>query len=1020
MPRKNILTHFPSRAVLPSSGFVERGLIMLVPSLSKAIKIFFSYDTSTSKDKRLFDQLANHLSILKRQQLIQECYDSAISAGNDIARCVEAYMNTVDIIVLLISADFFASERCYQLEMKRAVELSKTGAVRLIPVILRPTDWKVFPLSEYSPLPPDGTPVSRWKNIDAALVEVVKGIRKVIEEISSQGMKTRTSLAPPKFPLYHVPYRYNTFFTDRDTILALLSSSFASLSAQALQTPTLALNGLGGIGKTQIALTYLYRSPHYQAILWLNASSYDVFTTEAMALADRLALPEKDREDEQHLFSALKQWLQNQTAWLLVLDQVDDITLIDLIVPPQSKGHVLLTTRTQALGNVASAIHIEAMDSDFSVLFLLHRAGLLPAEASLDQAPAEIVDQARNIAHLLDRLPLALDQAGAYLEETGCSLATYLSSYQEERQTLLSQRGQIVDSHPQSVTITLMLAFEHVARKHPVNLEFLHLLAFLHPDAIPETLLTQGRLELQEPLQSLIARSLAFNQALADLRRFSLISHGADRTVLQIHRIVQDVLIDTLTPEQQRDWAQQAVRLVNHVFPEVHFDTWTECERYLPQAQQCAVLIADFQLILKEGALLLERLGSYCSQRAVSMEAERYLIQALSLYEHHLGADSLEAAQALSSLALLYYQDAQYQQAEVLHLRALKLREQLCGLDDPLTAESLHNLALVYGDQEHYQQAEQIYLQVLSLDEHIADSDPHETAKTLNNLGLTYYQQGKYAQAETAYQRALTLYRSILSSDHPDLAYTLNGLGTLAEKQGDYQQAEELYQQALAIREKTLGNEHPATAHSINKLADIYELQGNDQQAEEFYLRALHMSEQTREADHPDIALFLNNLAFLANKQGHYQQAEEFYLRALHIYEHSLGAEHSKVARVLNNLGLLSRNTGNQERAEELLRRALALRKQVLDLTHPDIAESLSNLADLLSHQHVYDEAETLFQQALAHLQQTFAPRHPRIIQVQEQYASLLMRMNKKKEAQALLQITEEDQESEEHPHNDE
>jgi hypothetical protein len=98
---------------------------------------------------------------LKRQQLIDEWYDSAISRGSNIAQFIEAHMSTVDIIVLLISADFFASERCYELEMKRALELSAAGAVRLIPVFLSPVDWHIAPLDQYSPLPPDGKPVSK-------------------------------------------------------------------------------------------------------------------------------------------------------------------------------------------------------------------------------------------------------------------------------------------------------------------------------------------------------------------------------------------------------------------------------------------------------------------------------------------------------------------------------------------------------------------------------------------------------------------------------------------------------------------------------------------------------------------------------------------------------------------------------------------------------------------------------------------------------------------------------------------
>lgn len=139
----------------------QRISTMPFSSLSKAIKIFFSYAISAPKDKHLFDQLRTHLIALKRQQLIDEWYDSAISRGSNIAQFIEAHMSTVDIIVLLISADFFASERCYELEMKRALELSAAGAVRLIPVFLSPVDWHIAPLDQYSPLPPDGKPVSK-------------------------------------------------------------------------------------------------------------------------------------------------------------------------------------------------------------------------------------------------------------------------------------------------------------------------------------------------------------------------------------------------------------------------------------------------------------------------------------------------------------------------------------------------------------------------------------------------------------------------------------------------------------------------------------------------------------------------------------------------------------------------------------------------------------------------------------------------------------------------------------------
>ena len=588
--------------------------IMSVSSPSRAVKIFFSYATSALQDKRLFNKLTSHLILLRRQHLVDEWYDSDSSAERTLTRFVEARLNMVDIIVLLISAEFFACDRCYELEMQRALVLSDAGGIRLIPVLLSPSEWKTTPLGKYQPLPASGVPISASPNRDAAFSEVARGIRLVVEEIAAQARKPSMRTPPQHFSVYNAPYLSNGFFTDREAILTRITTSFTA--KQTHRTQVLALNGLGGMGKTQIALEYGYlSSDRYQSILWINASSREVFSMEVSKLADQFSLSDNDYEDEQQLFTAFKYWLQDQPTWLLVLDQIVDMTLVDLIVPPSSRGHVLLTTRTQATRKRASAISITSMDIDYSVLFLLHRANLLPAEASLDQAPADIIQEASAIAQAMDGLPLALDQAGAYLEETGCSPTTYLSLYREQRAKLLSQRGESADNHPDSVMSTLALAFEQVALKDATNLEFLRLLAFLHPDAIPEELFLDGAEELSEPLQSLVAHPLTLHQALADLRSFSLIDRGTDRKMQRIHRVVQTVLIDSLSREQKHHWARQVVRLVNRVFPEVRFDTWAECKRYLPQAQHCATLIHDFQLTLKEGSLLLERLGTYCIKR---------------------------------------------------------------------------------------------------------------------------------------------------------------------------------------------------------------------------------------------------------------------------------------------------------------------------------------------------------------------------------------------------------------------
>lgn len=965
---------------------------MSVSSPSRAVKIFFSYATSALQDKQLFDELTSHLILLKRQHLVDEWYNSEMSNNRVTAKFLETRLNMVDIIILLISADFFASDHCYDFEMQLALELSRTKGIHLIPILLSHSEWDTTPLHKYQPLPASRIPIIDSSNRDAVFSEIAREIRLVVQEVSAQEKHVPMSNQPQHVSVHSVPYLSNDAFTDREETLARITSSFTAKKTP--RTQVLALNGLAGMGKTQIALEYSYRSSNlYQTILWVNASSREVLSTEVSTLADQFSLSKN--EDEHQLFAAFKDWLQAQPSWLLVLDQIVDLTLVDLIVPALSSGHVLLTTRTRATKKRASPVLVTSMPIDAAAQFLLHRANLLSVEATLDQASADLAQEAMAVAQALDGFPLALDQAGAYLDETGCSPADYLALYykHEQRATLLSQRRGSADNHPTSVTSTLALAFEQVTLSNATNLELLHLFAFLHPDAIPEELLLDGAQELSEPLQSLVTDLMALHQAFADLRSFSLIERGTERKMLRIHRVVQAVLIDSLTSEQKRYWAAQAVRMVNHVFPEVSFDTWAECKRYLPQAQHCATLIHDFQLTLEEGAQLLERLGTYCYRRASYDEAETYLSQALHLYEQHLQANSPAAAQTLNSLGLLQYQQAQYQQAEALHQRALEIREHMLGPDDPKTAESLHNLAMVYDELGDYQRAEHLYLRVLSLEERAKGADDPDVATTLNTLGLTYYQQGNYVQAEAMYQRARTIYERALSPDHPELSYTLNGLGALAEKRGNYQQADELYQRALVIRKKMFGEEHPDVAQSINRLARVAQAGGDYQHAEALYQQALDMGEHMLGPQHPDVALYLNNLALLVYKQAQYERAEPLYQRALSIYEQALGAKSAAVANVLNNLGQLSRKTGREEQAEAFLRRVLVIREELLGMEHPSTAQSLSNLADLLTDQHKYAEAEPMLRQALAIRLQIFGPEHADVVDIRKRYASLVKRM---------------------------
>ncbi|MGH2482434.1 MAG: tetratricopeptide repeat protein, partial [Ktedonobacteraceae bacterium] len=339
---------------------------------------------------------------------------------------------------------------------------------------------------------------------------------------------------------------------------------------------------------------------------------------------------------------------------------------MELFIPFQSNGHVLLTTYAQAMGSLASPIPVPPMTTEDSALFLLRRARIIGEQALPDEASETAYAQAALIVQEVDGLSLALDQAGAYIEETGCDLGRYLGYYREKgtKTRLLGRRGQLAHAHPVSVKVTLSLAFEEIAREHSGALDLLHLCAFLHPDAIPREMIEQGAFALSTSLRALASDTVALDEAIAILRGFSLVQYHTYPTMLGIHRVVQAILREELMRGQPHRWASQAVRLMSRVFPDAEFSNWSACEQYFVQARRCAELITEFQITQKEAAHLLQHLGSYCYQRAYYQDAERHLTTALHLYEQSKRPDQEALAQTLNNLALVYHKRGKYQEAE--------------------------------------------------------------------------------------------------------------------------------------------------------------------------------------------------------------------------------------------------------------------------------------------------------------------------------------------------------------------
>ncbi len=760
---------------------------------------------------------------------------------------------------------------------------------------------------------------------------------------STSSHQSATGAGVPSSPIWMVPFRRNPFFTGREDILTRLHNALHSQKVVS-SMPVYAISGLGGIGKTQVVIEYAYRSREdYQAILWVRADSPETLLGEIGALAQALDLPEKEASDQSRLTRAIKRWFQNQNGWLLILDNVEDLEILEEVLPPVHQGHVLLTSRALATGALAQRIDLEPLDTQDGVVLLLRRAKRIAPDASVKEICMQDYECANEVAMSMGGLPLALDQAGAYLEETGCSLSSYLERYRTQRTALLSLRGGTTHSdHPASVVMTFSLTIGQVERMQPVATELLRCCSFLHPDAIPEELLLDGADALGPLLKSTAPDPLALDGAIRVLLRFSLVRRNPDNRTLTIHRLVQGVVRDMISEEMQRQWAERIVRALNSVFPNVDFEqglqVWPRCQRLLPQVYASAKLVEYWQLTVPEAARLLNQAGLYCIYRNQYAQAEALLKQVLDIWHKTLGEMHPDVAETLNYLALLYHQRGRYAQAQELYQQALTILEYRLGPAHPTVAVSLQCLATCY----HY--------------------------------------QGKFAQVTPLYQRALAILEQTAGPTHHDVADNLNDLARLYREQGRGAEAEALYQRALALYQQALGAAHPYGAVCLTNMGLLYSEQGREFEAEELLHHALHIFEQALGPNHPYVALSLNGLALLAGRRHRFAQARALGERALAIREQVYGPEHPLVAESLTTLGVLAAQQRKPTQASSLFERALAMLERVVGPAHPLVAQCLSDWADILMQRGRYMQARPLYQQACAIWERTLGHGHPKAV----------------------------------------
>ena len=758
----------------------------------------------------------------------------------------------------------------------------------------------------------------------------------------------------------------NPTFVGRAAELEALRQALTATGRGAITQSRQAISGLGGIGKTQLALAYAYAHlGDYDLVRWLRAEEPTALAADYAGLA-RAVSPGlgPDIADQAALIAAVRGKLERQDRWLLVFDNAGEPGTLDPYLPRTGVGHVLITSRWQDWEGAAAALELQTLPEAEAVALLLGEG----AEDLAERAAA--ADLARELGHL----PLALAQARAFMRARKVGVAGY-------RQQLTAARSKVLAWRPPSAGYPLAVAqawqtsLDHAAHDCPAARELLQLLAFLGPDAVPRDLLGARPEALPAGLRDPFDR----DGAIEALSRFSLLRVEPDS--LTVHRLVQAVTRDGLDETAGTQCAATAVALVDAALPPPTWDNVHRpaIEKLLSQALAVADAAEQFGVGLKGLGAILTIVGEHHMAGRDHAEAEPLLRRAVAARERALGSGHPDVAISLHKLGNVCQALGRDAEAEPIYRRMIAIREQALGPEHPLVAEALGCLGLFLRSAGRGAEAEAIIARALASYERTIGPDHPDLAHSLFHMGWLYEETGRRAEAEPLYHRAIAAAEQALGHEHPRVAFYLSNLASLYVKTDRHAEAEPLHQRALAIRERAFGPEHPDFATSLGNLAWFYLDTGRPAEAEPLYRRALAIREQALGPEHPALAPLLNDLGILCREAGRHAEAEPLYRRALAIKERSLGPEHPDLATSLGGLGKLYHYAGRHAEAEPLLQRAIAIRERAFGPEHSSLAHSFYNLGRLYQDTGRFAEAEPLHQRALAIKERAFGPEHPSV-----------------------------------------
>ena len=607
----------------------------------------------------------------------------------------------------------------------------------------------------------------------------------------------------PGFPgvlpiVWNVPLPRNPNFTGRDSL-------FSDLQAALTSGHPVALHGLGGMGKTQIAVEYAYRyGSDYEAVWWVRSEESATLAGDYAELAGELNLPHRD--DPREVIKAVRLWLRRNDDWLLIFDNAEDPSGVLEYLPQGGSGHVIITSRDSTdWGSIAKPLAVKEFGREESIEFLSTRT------KQEDETTADA------LAEVLGDLPLALEQAGAYINEMDIKLTEYLELFKNRRNELWDDERPPLNYHKDTVATTWTLAMDRIKEEAPEGADLLNLCSFLAPDDIPRKLFSEGGVRLPEPL----ANVLVLNRATAALRRYSLVD--ADTESLSVHRLVQTVTQDRMTDEEQKKWVEAGIHLIGGAFPRESDDveTWPQCSHLLSHALTITEYAERLDVDPKTAQSLLNRAGLYMRGCADLYEAKSVFNRALSIAQKVYGHEHEEVATIFNNLSLTLKDLGDLNGAKENCEEALNIDEDVSGFDHPNVARDANNLGNILLSLNKPEDALinlERALQIAIKNYGLSD---RRVGTVISNIGNAFLRIGKsnmdivsLLKAQEYFEKALEIHKNFYKTDHPNIGADLWSLGRIHVILNDFDNAKTYFDEAIQIYATTLGDDHPKTINA--------------------------------------------------------------------------------------------------------------------------------------------------------------------------------------------------------------